>query len=56
MKPLNGITRKDGGKNDMIKFDNPDDELENIPKQATGNEESLVVVDNPDDFTDEGED
>jgi hypothetical protein len=58
MKPINGVTRKDGGEQDMIAIDNPDDAdaLENIPQAAKGYEETLVVVDNPDDFDDEGED
>ncbi|PWK14323.1 hypothetical protein [Tumebacillus permanentifrigoris] len=58
MKPFNGVTHKDGGDQDMIAFDNPDDgdALEGIPQAAQGYEEKLVVVDNPDDFDDEGED
>jgi len=59
MRPFNAMTHKDGGEEDMIKFDNPDDgdslDLGNIPLQARGYEEQLVVVDNPDDFDDEGE-
>ena len=58
MRPFNAMTRKDGGEQDMIAFDNPDDvdALENMPAQAQGYEEELVVVDNPDDFDDEGND
>jgi len=59
-KPFNSITHKDDGELDMIAFDNPDDveDLETvpIPKAAQGYEETLVVVDNPDDYDDEGED
>jgi hypothetical protein len=55
VKPFNAITHKDAGKKDLIAFDNPDDTLENVPSQAKGYEESMVVVDNPDDFPDEGE-
>lgn len=55
MKPFNAITHKDGGKDDMIAFDNPDDAPEEIPAAAQGYEEELVAVDSPDDFEDEGE-
>ncbi|TCP59409.1 hypothetical protein EV586_101626 [Tumebacillus sp. BK434] len=55
MKPFNALTHKDGGKTDLIAFDNPDDALEEIPAQAKGYEETMVIVDNPDDFADEGE-
>ncbi|WP_157729473.1 hypothetical protein [Tumebacillus algifaecis] len=54
VKPFNAQTRKDGGKSDLIAFDNPDDMLENIPPQAQGYAETMVVVDNPDDFEEEG--
>ncbi|MGB8957027.1 MAG: hypothetical protein WCC10_16780 [Tumebacillaceae bacterium] len=55
-KPFNGITRRDGGEQDLIAFDNPDDgELFNkIPENARGDGDTMVVVDNPDDFADEG--
>ncbi|KEO84493.1 hypothetical protein [Tumebacillus flagellatus] len=55
MKPYNGVTRKDGGEKDLIKFDNPDDGdvLENAADGAQGDAETLVVVDNPDDFDNE---
>ena len=57
-KPFNALTHKDGGEQDMIAFDNPDDGddlFSSIPENARGYEETLVVVDNPDDFEDEGE-
>ena len=59
MKPFNGITHKDGGENDMIAFDNPDDAPLEAPANARpateGDGEKLVAVDSPDDFEDEGE-
>ena len=55
-KPFNGITRRDGGEQDLIAFDNPDDgDLFNKgPENASGDGEMMVIVDNPDDFEDEG--
>lgn len=54
MKPLNGMTRKENGQQDMIAFDNPDDTLDDIPQQAQGDDDMLVAVDSPDDHEDEG--
>ncbi|MFD2168731.1 hypothetical protein [Tumebacillus lipolyticus] len=54
MKPFHAISRKDD-RQDGIAFDNPDDAPEPILPEARGYEETMVVVDNPDDFPDEGE-
>jgi hypothetical protein len=54
-KPFNALTHKDGGDQDMIAFDNPDDALEDIPVAVEGYEETMVAVDSPDDFADEGD-
>jgi hypothetical protein len=55
MEKRNNISRKETGQQDMIAFDNPDDTLDDIPKQQQGDDRSLVAVDNPDDFEDEGD-
>lgn len=50
--PFNQITRKEGGEQDLIAFDNPDDG--DVQATASASAETLVTVDNPDDFPDEG--
>jgi hypothetical protein len=55
MNPFHAQKNKEGGKQDWIAFDSPDDSPEDIPAAAGGYEEQLVAVDSPDDFEDEGE-